>query len=62
MTQPASRPPATVKPPFWRDPAKRALIFQLLMLAGVFGVLAIIVSNTLTNLEKCLQPLRPYSV
>ncbi|MDO6787469.1 amino acid ABC transporter permease [Cobetia marina] len=52
MTQPASRPPATVKPPFWRDPAKRALIFQLLMLAGVFGVLAIIVSNTLTNLES----------
>ncbi|MEQ6917760.1 amino acid ABC transporter permease [Halomonas aquatica] len=51
MATPSSPPPRTEKPPFWRDPAKRALLFQALMLAGLFAVVGLIVNNTLTNLD-----------
>ncbi len=51
MATPSTPPPRGEKPPFWRDPAKRALLFQALMLAGVFAVIGFIVSNTLANLE-----------
>jgi len=40
------------RPPFWNDPDKRALIFQVLVLAAVFAFFAYIFSNTLHNLEK----------
>ena len=36
---------------FWRDPSKRALLFQLLLLSAVAVALWFIISNTLTNLE-----------
>ncbi|WP_116472701.1 amino acid ABC transporter permease [Zobellella maritima] len=35
---------------FWRDPAKRALIFQLILLALVAWCIWVIVDNTLSNL------------
>ncbi|MBO1520201.1 amino acid ABC transporter permease [Oceanisphaera pacifica] len=41
----------THKTTFWRDPAKRALLFQFLLLAFVALVLWFIVSNTFSNLE-----------
>ena len=37
---------------FWNDPAKRALIFQLLLVAGIASFLYIIINNTLGNLEQ----------
>jgi general L-amino acid transport system permease protein len=37
---------------FWNDPAKRALIFQLLLVAGIGSFLYIIINNTLGNLEQ----------
>ncbi|MAX32951.1 MAG: amino acid ABC transporter permease [Halomonadaceae bacterium] len=51
MTTPSSPPPRRETPPFWRDPAKRALLFQALMLAALFAVIGFIVSNTLENLD-----------
>ncbi|RAR58641.1 amino acid ABC transporter membrane protein 1 (PAAT family) [Onishia taeanensis] len=51
MTTPSSPPPRGETPPFWRDPAKRALLFQALMLAALFMVVGFIVSNTLENLD-----------
>lgn len=36
---------------FWRDPSKRALVFQLLLLSAVAIALWFIISNTLANLE-----------
>ena len=51
MATPSSPPPRTEKPPFWRDPAKRALLFQALMLAALFAAIGFIVSNTLDNLD-----------
>ncbi|MGB8713616.1 MAG: amino acid ABC transporter permease [Onishia taeanensis] len=51
MTTPSSPPPRGETPPFWRDPAKRALLFQALMLAALFAVIGFIVSNTLENLD-----------
>lgn len=38
------------KPPFWRDRGKRALIFQVLLIAAVAAFLLYIVSNTQANL------------
>lgn len=38
------------KPPFWRDRAKRALFFQVVLLAAVAAFLLYIVSNTQANL------------
>lgn len=43
---------APTKPPFWNDPEKRALIFQVLIVAAVFAFFAYIFNNTLHNLEK----------
>lgn len=40
------------KPPFWNDPEKRALLFQVLLVIGIFVFFAYIFSNTLYNLEK----------
>ncbi|WP_304526441.1 amino acid ABC transporter permease [Halomonas sp. I5-271120] len=51
MTTPSSPPPRGETPPFWRDPAKRALLFQALMLAALFVVVGFIVNNTLENLD-----------
>ncbi|APX91589.1 amino acid ABC transporter permease [Halomonas sp. 1513] len=39
------------KPPFWRDPAKRALIFQALLVAAVIAALLYIIGNTQDNLS-----------
>ncbi|PAU77502.1 amino acid ABC transporter permease [Halomonas salipaludis] len=39
------------KPPFWRDPAKRALIFQALLVAAVVAALLYIIGNTQDNLS-----------
>ncbi|MBW6393045.1 MULTISPECIES: amino acid ABC transporter permease [Halomonadaceae] len=38
------------KPPFWRDRAKRALLFQALLIAAVAAFLLYIVGNTQANL------------
>ena len=47
---PKEASPAAV--PFYNDPKKRALIFQILTLLGV-GLLAFfLISNTLANLEQ----------
>lgn len=45
-----ARPPG-LKTPFWRDRAKRALIFQLLLVAGVAAFLLYIIGNTQANLS-----------
>ncbi|UYF99734.1 MULTISPECIES: amino acid ABC transporter permease [unclassified Halomonas] len=47
--RPTARPGGH-KPPFWRDRAKRALIFQVLVVAAVAVFLLYIVSNTQDNL------------
>ncbi len=39
-------------PSFWNDPNKRALIFQLLIVGGVFAFVGYLFNNTLTNLES----------
>ena len=43
--------PAGHKPPFWRDRAKRALIFQLILVAVVAAFLIYIIGNTQANLN-----------
>lgn len=43
--------PAGQKPPFWRDRAKRALIFQFLLMAAVAVFLLYIVGNVQDNLS-----------
>ncbi|WP_355662457.1 amino acid ABC transporter permease [Halomonas salifodinae] len=50
MAQRPQARPAGPKPPFWRDRAKRALIFQLLLIAAVAGFLIYIIGNTQDNL------------
>ena len=49
VRQPARRP-AGPKTPFWRDRAKRALLFQLLLVAAVAAFLLAIIGNTQANL------------
>ncbi|MGA2224546.1 MAG: hypothetical protein ABSH41_08905, partial [Syntrophobacteraceae bacterium] len=39
-------------PPFWRDPAKRAILFQVIALGLVFMLSYWIFSNTQANLRK----------
>lgn len=43
---------APAKPPFWRDPEKRALIFQGVFLALVVFTIYMLVHNTLANLDS----------
>jgi len=43
---------APAKPPFWRDPEKRSLIFQGVFLAFVFFIIFLLVRNTLANLDS----------
>jgi len=43
---------APAKPPFWRDPEKRALAFQIAFLAIVLYVGYSLVNNTMTNLAS----------
>lgn len=43
---------APAKPPFWRDPEKRALVFQAIFLAFVLYVLYSLATNTMANLES----------
>ncbi|MFO7648198.1 MULTISPECIES: amino acid ABC transporter permease [Halomonas] len=50
-TRPQARP-AGPRPPFWRDRAKRALIFQLLLVAAVAAFLIFIIGNTQANLAQ----------
>ena len=38
--------------PFWHDPTKRALIFQIIVLIIVFSIGYYLFQNTVTNLEK----------
>ena len=40
------------KPPFWRDPEKRAMVFQALALGFVLYLGYSLVSNTMANLER----------
>jgi general L-amino acid transport system permease protein len=40
------------KPPFWRDPEKRALVFQVIFLIFVGLILVALVRNTMTNLDS----------
>ena len=40
------------KPPFWRDPDKRAMLFQALALGFVLYLGYSLVSNTMANLER----------
>lgn len=47
----SSTPPPRQRPPFWRDPAKRALFFQAVLLAAVFVSIGAIVNNTLNNMQ-----------
>ncbi|WP_163578047.1 amino acid ABC transporter permease [Halomonas faecis] len=42
--------PAGPKPPFWRDRAKRALLFQAVLIAAVAAFLLYIIGNTQANL------------
>ena len=42
---------APAKPPFWRDPDKRSLIFQGVFLAFVIFIMFLLVKNTLANLD-----------
>nr|WP_297457783.1 amino acid ABC transporter permease [uncultured Halomonas sp.] len=51
MARPSTPPPGRQKPPFWRDPAKRALFFQAVLLLAVFGSIGAIVNNTLNNMQ-----------
>ena len=41
---------APAKPPFWNDPAVRAIFFQVVVIVGVIGFLAYIVNNTIDNM------------
>ena len=43
--------PAAPKPTFWRDPDKRAIVYQGMVVAFVGWLLYAIVSNTATNME-----------
>jgi len=48
--KPGNRPNATV--PFWHDPKKRSILFQILTIL-VFGLLGFyLITNTITNLER----------
>ncbi|MEK8016304.1 MAG: amino acid ABC transporter permease [Candidatus Parabeggiatoa sp.] len=40
------------KPPFWHDPRMRAILFQVIVLAGVIAFFVYIIGNTLHNLEQ----------
>ncbi|MDP5292135.1 amino acid ABC transporter permease [Oceanimonas sp. CHS3-5] len=44
-------PPSAPPVKFWRDPTKRALVFQLVLLCAVAAFIGLIVNNTLTNLS-----------
>ncbi|WMC11066.1 amino acid ABC transporter permease [Oceanimonas pelagia] len=44
-------PPSAPAVKFWRDPAKRALVFQLVLLCAVAAFITLIVNNTLDNLS-----------
>lgn len=52
MSGPNPRDPNPNRIAFWRDPGKRALAFQVIVLAAVFAFFAFIFNNTLANLEK----------
>jgi len=38
--------------PFWRDPNKRAIIFQVVVLLLVFGIAYVLFTNTQANLRR----------
>ncbi len=40
------------KPKFWNDPAKRNMLFQVLMIIVVVGFIGYLVNNALVNLDK----------
>jgi general L-amino acid transport system permease protein len=40
------------RPPVWQDPRLRAFVFQALALAGVLGLGAFVIHNTMVNLTK----------
>ena len=52
MAAQTQRAAVPAKPPVWNDPRYRAIFFQALVLAGVFGFGAYLVDNPLTNMEK----------
>lgn len=48
----STAPDAPAKVPFWRDPAKRAMAFQLMALGIVFGIGYYLFANTQANLRR----------
>ncbi|WP_417598647.1 amino acid ABC transporter permease [Oceanospirillum sp.] len=52
MPSDANKSPSVHKTLFWHDPAKRAILFQSLLVIAVLGFVGMIVQNTLHNLES----------
>ncbi|MCX2524154.1 amino acid ABC transporter permease [Larsenimonas rhizosphaerae] len=51
MLRPFDSLPRRGRGPLWRDPAARALVFQVLLLIGLASVIGLLVHNTLQNLD-----------
>ena len=51
MLRPSDSLPLRGRGPLWRDPAARALVFQVLLLIGLASVIGLLVHNTLQNLD-----------
>ncbi|MFK7861994.1 MAG: amino acid ABC transporter permease [Granulosicoccus sp.] len=43
---------AAPAPSFWRDPDKRAIVYQIVVVAGIFWLLYKMITNTATNMES----------
>ncbi|PLY02249.1 MAG: amino acid ABC transporter permease [Desulfuromonas sp.] len=52
QNSPAKDAPMPSAVPFWRDEAKRAIVFQLAAIAIVFGISYYLFSNTQANLQR----------
>ncbi|ASJ71759.1 amino acid ABC transporter permease [Granulosicoccus antarcticus] len=50
-SSPSSAISAASKPSFWRDPDKRAIVYQLVVVAVIGWLLYSIINNTATNME-----------
>ncbi|SPJ32652.1 amino acid ABC transporter permease [Kushneria phyllosphaerae] len=51
MLRPSVSIPRRGRGPLWRDPAVRALFFQVMLLAMVLGAIGFLIHNTMTNLD-----------
>ena len=52
MTTAAPPGPPPTKPPFWNNPNVRAIVFQIIALAGVVAFGLSLFHNTQTNLKQ----------